>query len=140
MKNKYDFVWPVENYTDKIHNGIKIMFQLRHWLTFTKNQMRDHVIKGYPWLSNPDDKQIKLLDKIILTAIQKLVQKGLVKKVHSALTVDSQWQWAAGVDAQVYVDVTGDANVAKTIEAQKAITRRALGGKTLWRLNHTQPV
>jgi hypothetical protein len=136
MKNIQDFVWPVENYTDKIHSALKIMFSIRPWLSFTIPQMKDHIVKGYSWLSNPDERQTTVLNKIIKTGIQKWIQKGLVKKVHSSTSVEGQWQWSAAVEGSGYIDITSADAVATSQTAQKAASRRALGCKTLWRLNN----
>jgi hypothetical protein len=138
MKEIQDFVWPVENYTDKIHTGIKIMFSQRHWLSFTIPQMREHLTKGYTWLSNPNQRQISVLNKIIKTGIQKWLQKGLVKKVHSSTSVEGQWQWSNSVEGSGYTDITSVDAVATSQTAQKAVSRRALGCKTLWRLNNVK--
>jgi len=135
-KDLQEMVWPVENYTDKIHTGIKTMFQLRHWLTFTIPQMREHLVRGYPWLANPTARQTELLDKIIKTGIQKLIQSGKVKKVLSVVSVEPQWQWAADVvENDGFTNVTSEDSVAQTDEAKKAAGRRAIGGRTLWKLN-----
>lgn len=135
-KDLQEMVWPVENYTDKIHSGIKMMFQLRHWITFTIPQMKEHLVRGYPWLANPTTRQTELLDKIIKTGIQKLVQSGKVKKVTSLVSVEPQWQWATDVsENEGFTNVTSEDSVAQTDEAKKAAGRRAIGGRTLWRLN-----
>lgn len=135
-KETSEMVWPVENYTDKIHTALKVMFQLRPWLTYTIEQMKAHVVRGYPWLANPSERQTVLLNKIIKTGIQKLVQGGLVKKVTSKTATESQWQSARGVD-ESHINITSEESVAQTPEAVKAIGRRALGGRSLWRLNTT---
>jgi hypothetical protein len=135
-KEIQDFVWPVENYTDKIHTGLKLMFQLRPWLSFTVGQMKDHIVKGYDWLANPNDRQNTLLNELIRKGIQKLVQRGMVKKVHSTTSVEGQWQWASSVADSGYTDITGADAVAKTPEAIKAAERRSLGCMKLWRLNN----
>jgi hypothetical protein len=135
-KDLQEMVWPVENYTDKIHSGIKMMFQLRHWITFTIPQMKEHLVKGYPWLANPTTRQTELLDKIIKTGIQKLTQLGKVKKVTSSVSVESQWQWASDVvENDGFTNVTSEDSVAQTDEAKKAAGRRSIGGRTLWQLN-----
>jgi hypothetical protein len=136
MKQVSEYVWPVENYTDKIHSGLKIMFSTYKWLTFTREQMRSHLIKGYNWLSNNNDQQNALLDKLITTGIKKLIQAGIVKKVSSNVSVDAQWQFASSVGEGGCVDVTSVDAVAKTEEARKASLRRAVGGRTLHRLNN----
>lgn len=131
-----DYVWPVENYTDKIHSGIRAIFQLRPWLSFTIPQMREAVVRGYSWLANPTERQTILLDKLIKTGIQKLIQSGKVKKVLSVVSIEGQWQWASSVSDSGYINVTSEDSVARSEAAQKAIGRRALGGQTLWRLNN----
>ena len=128
-------VWPVENYTDKIHTGIKATFRTNHWLSFSLHQLRPFLERGYSWLKNPSEKQSQLLDKIILTGIKKMIQEGNLKKVTSTVSVESQWQWAADVAASGYTNVTSEDSVAQTDEAKKGIKRRALGGMSLWRLN-----
>lgn len=128
-------VWPVEGYTDKIHTGLKMMFQLRPWLTYTIPQMKEHIIRGYHWLANPTERQSALLDKIVKTGIQKLVQHGKVKKVTSKTATEAQWQWAAGVD-ESHINVTSEDSVAHSEEALNAAKGRAIGGRTLWKLNN----
>lgn len=138
MKEIHEMVFPVENYTDKIHMGIKMMFLNYPHLTFTKQQMVAHLIKGYPWLANPTQRQIELLAKLSKTGIQKLIQAGKVKKVTSKVSVEPQWQAASAVAESGYINVTSEDSVAVTPEARKAINRRAIGGETLWRLNNNR--
>jgi hypothetical protein len=134
-KEVSEMVWPVENYTDKIHTGLKMMFITYPWLSFTIPQMRQHLTKGYNWLANPTEAQTALLDKLIKTGIQKLIQLGTVKKVTSKVSVESQWQATAAVADSGMVNITSEDSVAHTEEARKAVKRRALGGKSLHVLN-----
>ncbi len=135
MKDISEQVWPVENYTDKIHSGLKAMFSLYPHLTFTVDQMRAHIVRGYNWLANPNDRQTALLNKIIQTGIKKLIQANRVKKVTSNVSVESQWQAASAVADSGYVNVTSEDSVAQTDDAKKACERRAIGGRSLWKLN-----
>lgn len=128
-------VFPVENYTDKIHFAMKMMFSSRPWLSFTIQQMKEHLQKGYNWLKELDERQSQLLNKLIKTGIQKQIQLGNVKKVSSSVSVDGQWQWAVTVKDSGYKNVTSDDDVAQSEEAKKAINRRAIGGRSLWKLN-----
>lgn len=129
-------VWPVENYTDKIHTGVKATMQTYSHLSFTLLQLRPYLERGYTWLKNPDEKQSALLDKIITTGIRKLIQAGKVKRVSSKVSVEPQWQWATTVAASGYTNITSDDDVAQTDEAKKATSRRSIGARTLWRLNN----
>lgn len=135
MKDKSEFVWPVENYTDKIHTGLKMMFSTYPHLSFTLNQMKAHIVKGYIWLANPNEHQSALLDKLIHTGIKKLIQTGKVKKVTSKVSVESQWQSASLLDNSGMINVTSEDSVAHSESALKAIGRRAIGGRSLWVLN-----
>lgn len=135
MKELTEMVWPVENYTDKIHSALKAMFATYPHLSFTVNQMLPFLVRGYPWLKDPTERQTVLLKQIIKTGIQKLVQTGKVKKVTSKLSVESQWQAASAVAESGMINVTSEDSVAHTPEALKAITRRAVGGQSLWKLN-----
>ena len=129
-------VWPVENYTDKIHTGIKATFRTNHWLSFTLSQLRPFLERGYVWLKNPSEKQSQLLDKIILTGIKKMIQEGSLKKVTSTVSVEAQWQWAADVAESGYTNVTSNDSIAQTEAAKKGVGRRALGAMSLWCLNN----
>jgi hypothetical protein len=135
MKEVTEYVWPVENYTDKIHSALKAMFSTYPHLSFTVDQMLPFLVKGYPWLANPSERRTVLLKQIIKTGITKLVQMGKVQKVHSKLTVDSQWQSAAAVAESGMVNITSEDSVAHTDAAKKAIGSRAIGGQSLWKLN-----
>lgn len=136
MKKDIDeMVWPVVNYTDRIHNGIKSTFVTYPWLSFTMSQLKQYITRGYPWLANPSERQSILLEKIIKTGIQKLIQTGKVKKITSKVSVEPQWQAASTVAASGFTDITSEDEVAQTDEAKKAIGRRAIGAKSLWRLN-----
>ena len=128
-------VWPVENYTDKIHTGVKAVMANYSHLSFTLGQLRPYLQYGYPWLKNPTERQGALLDQIIKTGLTKLIQLGKVKKITSKVQVEPQWQWASTVADSGYVNVTSADDVAQTEEAKKAIGRRAIGGRTLHRLN-----
>lgn len=129
-------VWPVENYTDKIHTGVKATMQTYSHLSFTLRQLRPYLERGYTWLKNPDERQSDLLDKIITTGIRKLIQAGKVKRVSSKVSVEAQWQWATTVAESGYTNITSDDEVAQNGDAQKATSRRAVGARTLWRLNN----
>jgi hypothetical protein len=131
-----EMVWPVENYTDKIHTGVKATMANYSHLSFTLHQLRPYLERGYTWLKNPTEKQSVLLDKIIKTSLAKLIQLGLVKKITSSVQVEPQWQWASKVAESGYKDVTSQDDVAQTEEAKKAVGRRAIGGRSLWKLNN----
>jgi hypothetical protein len=139
MKEVTEYVWPVENYTDKIHSALKAMFSTYPHLSFTVDQMLPFLVKGYSWLANPTERQTDLLKQIIKTGITKLIQTGKVKKVHSKLTVDSQWQNASAVAESGMVNITSEDSVAHTDDALKAIGRRAIGARALWKFNKEQP-
>lgn len=128
-------VWPVENYTDKIHSAVKHVLQNYSHLAFTVEQVRPYLEKGYVWLTNPNGRQLTLLLQIIRSGLTKLVQLGKIKRVSSRVSVEPQWQWASTVAASGYVNVTSESNVAKTDDALKAVERRAVGGRSLWLLN-----
>ena len=130
-------VFPVENYTDKIHTGVKATMARFSHLSFTVSQIRPYLQSGYPWLKNLNERQSTLLDQLIKTALAKLVQLGMVKKVTSKFAVESQWQWASKVADSGYTNVTSDDEVAQTDEARKAVRRRAVGCRSLHRLNGT---
>ena len=138
-KELHEMVWPVENYTDKIHSALKAMFSLYPHLSFTKDQMAPYLIKGYPWLANPTERQSVLLKQIIKTGIQKLVQSGKVKKVTSKLSVDDQWQATSGASESSMINITSEDSVAHSEAALKAIGRRAIGGRSLHKLNNEKP-
>jgi hypothetical protein len=104
-------------------------------LSFTLHQLRPYLQAGYPWLKNLTERQATLLDQIIKTGLAKLIQMGMVKKVTSKVSVESQWQWASKVAESGYTNVTSDDDVAQTDEAKKAVKRRAVGGRSLWKLN-----
>lgn len=130
-----DMVWPVENYTDKIHSAVKITLQTYSHLAFSVEQIRPFLERGYVWLKNPTERQLTLLNQLIRSAMTKLVQLGKVKQVSSRVSVDTQWQWASAVAESGYTNVTSADHVAQTPEAQKAVARRAAGGRSLWLLN-----
>jgi len=128
-------VFPVENYTDKIHTGVKATMANYSHLSFTLHQLRPYLQAGYPWLKNLTERQATLLDQIIKTGLSKLVQLGFVKKVTSKVSVESQWQWAATVSDSGYTNVTSQDDVALSDEAKNAVKRRAIGARSLWKLN-----
>jgi hypothetical protein len=135
MKPLSEQIFPVENYTDKIHVGVKAQMKRFAHLAFTISQLRPYVQSGYPWLKTLDERQTSLLDQIMKTGLAKLVQQGLVKKVSSKVSVEKQWQWAANVADSGYTNVTSEDSVASTPEALKKSSRRAVGAMSLWRLN-----
>jgi len=138
LKEATEQVWPVENYTDKIQVGVKAQMRRFAHLAFTVDQLLPYVQSGYPWLKNPNERQMTWLKAIIGKTLGKLVQQGLVKKVKSNVQVAPQWQWAEAVKNSGYQDVTSQDDVATTDAAKKAVGRRSIGGRALWRLN--QPV
>jgi hypothetical protein len=134
-KELSEMVFPVENYTDKIHTGVKATMANYSHLSFTLHQLRPYLQAGYPWLKNLTERQATLLDQIIKTGLAKLIQIGMVKKVTSKVSVESQWQWASKVAESGYTNITSEDDVAQTDEAKKAVNRRAVGGRSLWKLN-----
>jgi len=134
-KELSDQVFPVENYTDKIHFGVRSQMQRFSHLSFTISQLIPYVQSGYPWLKTLDERQTALLKQIMITGLKKLIQLGLVKKVTSKVQVEPQWQWATKVAESGYTNVTSEDDVAQTDEAKKAVKRRAVGGRSLWKLN-----
>jgi len=136
MKQTNEMVIPVANYTDKLHTGIRMMFKLYPWLSFTRPQMLDHLKHGYEWMADLDEKQVALVEKIITTGIKKMIQAGDVKKVTSKVSVEAQWTWAKSVEDSGYTNVTSSDSVATTEKAKKAIKGRAVGGRSLWKLNN----
>lgn len=138
MKATEEMVWPVENYTDKIHQGIKFTFWNAPHLSFTREQLKASLVRGFTWLANPNERQSELLNKLVTTGVKKLIQKGIVKKVTSTVSVEPQWILSKTVEESGYTNITSDDSVAATEAAKKATERRAVGGRALWRLNHQQ--
>jgi hypothetical protein len=134
-KELSDQVWSVEGYTNKIHVGVRQSMLSNSHLSFTVTQLFPFLQRGYPWLKTLNERQETLLKQIIKTALTKLVQKGEVKKVFSSVQVEPQWQWASKVEDSGYIDITSQDDVAQTDEAKKAIKHRAIGGRSLYRLN-----
>jgi len=128
-------IFPVENYTDKIHFGVKSQMEKYSHLSFTIGQLKPYLQSGYPWLKDLSERQDILLKQIIKTGLAKLVQLGMVKKVTSKVQVEPQWQWASKVAESGYTNITNENEVAQTDEARKAASRRAIGGRSLHRLN-----
>ena len=128
-------VFPVTDYTGKIHVGVRQSMTLNSHLSFTVIQLFPFLQNGYPWLKTLNERQGILLKQIIKTALTKLVQKGEVKKVFSKVQVEPQWQWAAKVSESGYTDITGNDEIAQTDEAKKAIKYRSIGRRNLRRLN-----
>ena len=129
-----EMMFPVENYTDRIHTGVRATI-MNSPLSFTVDQLVPHLQRGYPWLQSLDENQMTLLRKLIRTGLTKLVQLGLIKQVTSKVSVDQQWQATSKVSESGYTNITSEDSVAQTDEAKKAINRRALGGLSLWKLN-----
>lgn len=131
-KDVSEFVWPVPNYTDKIHLGIKGTLSVYSHLSFSVDQIIPVLEHGMTWLKNRTPKQTDLLKKLIQTGIKKLIQQGIVKEVKSNVSVEKQWQWAKSVNDSGYTNVTSEDEVAKP---GVRIRGRAIGARTLWRLN-----
>ena len=134
-KELSDQVWPVTDYTNKIHTGVRASMASNSHLSFTVTQLFPFLQRGYPWLKTLNERQETLLKQIIKTALTKLVQKGEVKKVFSTVQIEPQWQWSSKVSESGYKDVTSQDDVAQTDEAKKAIKSRSIGARSLWKLN-----
>jgi hypothetical protein len=135
MKDVSEFVWPVENYTDKLHLGVKATLSLHSHLAFSILQLLPYLEYGLPWLKKPNERQVELRNKLIQTGIKKLIQQGLVKEVKSNVSVEKQWQWARAITDSGYTNITSEDEVA-TGDVVKKVGRRAIGARELWRLNH----
>jgi hypothetical protein len=133
-----EMVWPVQNYTDKIHSAIRYMFLTYSHLSYTKKQMADHVKRGFEWLKHNNAHQDLVMEKIIYTGVTKLIQQNMVVKVSSSLSIETQWQARNGACQSGYVTVTSMDNVAQSEAAKKALKTRALNRKKLWLLNQIQ--
>ena len=131
-----EMVFPIENYTDKVHYGIRMMFLTYPHLSFTIPQMKQHLSRGFELLKECNEHQNELLGKLVATGIKKQIQLGLAKKVTSNVSVESQWQATSGVSVSGMVNITSEDSVAKTDKARHAARRRALGGMTLHLLNN----
>ena len=130
-------VFPEPNYTDKIHQGLNLLFHFRPWLSFTISQVREHLIKEYSWLASRTPAQEMLLNKLINTGIKKLVQSGVVKKVVSKTSVEGQWQLTETAVVSGYTIVTSTDEVASTEAARHAIKGRSISDRDLIKLNQT---
>ena len=135
MKTK-EMVWPMDDYTNKIHFAMKYMFSSQSHLTFNIAQMRAHLQRGFSWLVTTNDRQSILLDKIISTGIRKLIQHNLVVQVTSKLSTERQWQWRKGAEVGSHTNITSEDSVLHNDKAAKAIKNRAVNARKLWALNH----
>jgi hypothetical protein len=136
MKDVSEFVWPVENYTDKIHLGVKATLSLHSHLAFSIQQLLPYLEYGLTWLKNPNERQADLRNKLIQTGIKKLIQQGLVKEVKSNVSVEKQWQWAKAIADSGYTNITSEDEVATSDGILQKVKRRAIGARELWRLNN----
>jgi hypothetical protein len=134
-KDLQDQIFPVKDYTEKIHIGVRQSMVSNSHLSFTVAQLFPFLQRGYPWLKTLNERQETLLKQIIKTALTKLVQKGEVKKVFSTVQVEPQWQWASKVAESGYTNITSDDEIAQTDDAKKAIKSRSIGARSLWKLN-----
>lgn len=126
-------VFPVTGYTDKIHEATGQVFVSRPWLTFTRKQLTADVIRSLPWLSvELSAGQTTVLNHIISTGIRLLIQRGTIKKVKGPTTVEPEWQAVAGINVDVYKNITGNDCVAKD---PTKVGNRALNLKRLRKLN-----
>jgi hypothetical protein len=139
MDKVKEMVFPIDNYTGKIHDAMKCMFSLNPNLSYTVGQMRQHLMRGFSWLNNPDKHQGEVLEMIISKGIGKLVQRGVVVKVFSKTSVERQWQFKRGADVSGYVNITSSDSVAANETVAAKIKGRSLNAKKLWELNHPQP-
>jgi hypothetical protein len=135
MKDALEMVWPMEDYTNKIHSSLNIIFNHYNWLSFTESQLEEHLTKGLSWLTVENDRQRQVLHKIINTGVKKLIQLGKVVKVCSKTSVESQWIAAKTASESGYIKLTQNEDVAKTEAARKFVSNRAVNKRTLWELN-----
>ena len=116
-----EMIWPVTNYTDKIHFAVKCKMKEYSHLSFTISQLLPNIQRGYPWLNNPDERQLTLLKQIVKTGLTKLVQLGLVKRVTSNVSVEPQWQAASTVAESGYTNITSEDDVVATPAHRKPL-------------------
>lgn len=127
-------VFQVAGYTDKIHEATGQVFVTRPWLTFTRKQLTSDIIRSLPWLNGKvlTAGQTTVLNHIISTGIRLLIQRGAIKKVKGPTTVEPEWQAVAGINVEVYKNITGNDCVAKD---PTKVGNRALNLKQLRALN-----
>ena len=129
---KTEMVFPVTGYTDKIVYTMGQIFTSRSWLTFTRRQLTDDIIRSLPWLKDCTASQSVTLNHIISTGIRLMIQRNQIKKVKSHTTIEPEWQLTQGIDNTVYKNITGDSCVAKDITK---IGKRALNVKQMYEIN-----
>jgi hypothetical protein len=134
MKPATEMVFHVTGYTDKIIAATGQVFASRPWLTFTRKQLTDDIIRGLPWLNGKilTAGQTTVLNHVISTGIRLLIQRGVIKKVKGPTTVEPEWQAVTGINLEVYKNITGDDCVAKD---PAKVGNRALNLKQLRQLN-----
>jgi hypothetical protein len=140
MKPIKEMVWPVDNYTNKIHDAMKCMFSLNPNLSYTVAQMREHLVRGFSWLNNPNKRQAEVLEMIISKGIGKLVQRGVAVKVTSSTSVERQWQLKRGADVSGYTNITSSDSVAANDKVLAKIKGRSLNAQALWKLNNPEKI
>jgi len=131
-----DWVWPVENYTDKIWVAVKYTIENNSWLSFTAPKIVERIRNGYPWLALDTERQQLTLAKIVAKCMGKMVQQGLAVRVQGPTTIERTWKSTKDLKESGYTNVSSEDAVAKTEAAKKACRRRSVGGQTLWRLNN----
>lgn len=134
MKSTSEMVFSVEGYTDKVIFATGQVFASRPWLTFTRKQLTNEIIRSLPWLNGKilTAKQTTVLNHIISTGIRLMIQRGLIKKVKGPMTIEPEWQAAEGINTELYKNLTGDDCVAKD---PTKVGNRALNLKQLRKLN-----
>ena len=138
-KDINELVWPVAGYTDKISSGIKFTFLRAPHLSFTVKQIRESLERGFPWLKNPNEHQLAVLNKLINLYTKRLIQDGVVKKVKSNVSVESQWMAASAVADSGMHNVTSADHVAVTVAAKKGVSKRPVNARRLFEMNKATP-
>jgi hypothetical protein len=133
MKPVNQMVFPVLGYTDKIQEAAGQVFASRPWLTFTRSQLTEDVIRQLPWLKGTlSDGQKTVLSFVISTSIRLFIQRGLIKKVKGPTSVEPEWQSTQGINVEVYKNLTGSDCVADNLSK---LGNRALSAKRMYTLN-----
>lgn len=137
MKHTNEMVWPVEDYTLKIHSALKATFDHFSHLAFTIQQLEERLVNGLSWLQIESDQQRQVLHRIIHTGVKKLIQLGKVVRVFSKVSVEPQWICSKTAAFSGYIVLTTDEQVAKSDVAKKFVSNRALNDRALWAMNRS---
>lgn len=132
-------IFELDHYTDRIHAQMRFLFQNSHQAVNRAN-ITDFVVRSLGLPKERTPRQEGILNKVIHTGIEKMIQLGEIDLVRSHMSTEREWLWHDYIEGSGYQSLlsTDNHNRARNMKALKLVKNRALSRKQLSKLNESK--